>query len=344
MRDLAALRVPANGTMMDAIRAIDRGGVEIAFAVDFDGRVLGTVTDGDIRRDILRGSAFMEPYTYRRSFTAVGPEVGRAEVLDIMQARGIAQVPVLDEEGRLVGLHLLREILGAVERPNWAVVMAGGLGTRLRPLTDAVPKPMLKVAGRPILERIVLHLVSYGIRRVFLSVNYKAEVIEQHFGDGSRFGCRIEYLREEKPMGTAGALSLLPEKPSHPLIVMNGDLVTQANLGAMLDAHGGYQAITMGVRQYVHRIPYGCVTTDGDGLVSLLREKPDLSVLVNAGIYILDPCVVESMRLEQDHGRLDQEVFMTEVVERWKTGIFEIADEWTDIGRPDELRRARGAA
>ena len=141
------------------------------------------------------------------------PTVPRAEVLDIMQARRFEQVPIVDEQGKVIGLHLLHDILGNIARPNWAVVMAGGKGMRLRPLTEKLPKPMIRVAGRPLLERIILHLVSYGIRRIFLSVNHLAPVIEDYFEDGSKYGTKIEYLREDHPLGSGGAISLLPEIP-----------------------------------------------------------------------------------------------------------------------------------
>ena len=162
-----------------------------------------------------------------------------------------------------MGLHLLHEVLGAAPRSNWAVVLAGGQGQRLRPLTENLPKPMLKVAGRPILERIVLHLVGYGIRRIYLSVNYLAQVIQEHFGDGERFGCRIEYLHEDTPLGTGGCLSLLPEKPAVPLIVLNGDLVTQFDVGKMLEHHtSGRFAMTVGTREHPYTVPFGVVQSE----------------------------------------------------------------------------------
>jgi dTDP-glucose pyrophosphorylase len=331
--------VSANARLWDAMKAMDRSCAGLALVTDDAGRLVGTLTDGDVRRALLGGAEVddpLRPFIFR-NYTAVGPHVARAEVLDMMQARRIDQVPVLDDEGRLVGLHLLQEMLGPVERPNWAVVMAGGVGTRLRPLTDSLPKPMLKVAGRPILERIVLHLVGHGIRRVFLSVGYKAQVIEDHFGDGSRFGCRIEYLREDRPMGTAGALSLLPERPTHPLLVMNGDLVTQADVGVMLDAHGG--GITVGVRRYVHQVPFGTVAVEGSQIVGI-EEKPRLERLINAGVYVLSPNVLLLMPA-------GAEFPMTQLIaESLAFGVsaFEVQDDWLDVGQHDQLRLARGAA
>ena len=236
--------VPATARLVDAMQSLELSGVEIALLTDAEGRLAGIVTDGDIRRALLKGATMESPVGPHmvREFTRVGPDAGRAEVLDLMQARTLEQIPVVDAEGKLAGLHLLHELVGAIERPNWAVIMAGGKGVRLRPITEHLPKPMIPVAGRPILERLVLHLVGCGIRQVFLSINYLGHIVEQHFGDGSRFGCRIEYLREEQPLGTGGALALLPEPPTELLLVMNGDGVTQVDIGALLDFHerGGH--------------------------------------------------------------------------------------------------------
>lgn len=255
-----------------------------------------------------------------------------------MQSLVIHQVPVVDESGRVVGLHLLHELLGGIERPHWAVVMAGGRGTRLAPLTESIPKPMVRVAGRPILERLILHLVGFGIRRIFLSVHYLADVISSYFGDGSKFGCRIEYLQESEPLGTGGALSLLKEKPSSPVLVLNGDLVTQANLADMLDFHGrGRFVATMGVRQYTHQVPFGCVELKGGQVVGL-EEKPILDRSVNAGIYVLEPSLL---------GRVPKAAYpitalFEECLERREPiGAFEIRDDWLDVGQRDQLKQAQ---
>lgn len=321
---------------------IERGGAGLALVVDASLRMVGTLADGDIRRAILEGWELSSPLAphVRHNFVSVGAAVGRAEVLDLMQARQIAAIPVLDEEGHILGIHLMREILGAVERPNWAVVMAGGVGSRLRPLTEKLPKPMLKVAGRPILERIVLHLVGHGIRRVYLSVGYLGAVIEEHFGDGSRFGCRIEYLREHGPLGTGGALSLLPDTPTAPLVVMNGDLVTQADVGAMLESHEG-ASVTVGVRPWLCSIPFGCIEVE-DSRITRIEEKPTLARLVNAGVYVLSPSVLARVPAGVDFpitALLESCIAEGETVR-----AFEVDGEWTDVGQLDQLRLARGAA
>jgi dTDP-glucose pyrophosphorylase len=332
--------VPISRTLIDAMRVIEEGSVGVALVIDPSGRLVGMLTDGDIRRGILQGASLespLEPHV-RRRFTSVTPSAGRAEVLDLMQSLVIHQVPVVDENGRVVGLHLLHELLGGVERPHWAVIMAGGRGTRLAPLTETIPKPMVRVAGRPILERLVLHLVGFGIRRIFLSVHYLAEVISGYFGDGSKFGCRIEYLRETESLGTGGALSLLKEMPSSPLLVLNGDLVTQVNLADMLDFHArGRFMATMGVRQYTHQVPFGCVELRGDRVVSL-EEKPILDRCVNAGIYILEPGLLS--RVPKASYPITA-LFEDCLAKSEPVGAFEIREDWIDVGHREQLKQAQ---
>lgn len=342
---VSKLCLPPSGSIRDALAVIERGSEGICLMVDENQRLLGTVTDGDIRRALLKGASLedcVEPFA-RRQFTSVPVHASRAEVIDLMQARQLHQIPILDEEGRLKGLHLLHEILGSQPRPNWAVIMAGGKGTRLGELTKSTPKPMLKVAGRPILERLVLHLVGCGIRRIFISTNYLASIIEDHFGDGSRFGCRIDYLREntEEPLGTGGSLSLLPEQPEHPVFVCNGDLVTQVDVASLFDFHqeGSYLA-TIGVRNYAHEIPFGCLEVQ-DGRVNSIVEKPTVTQLINAGIYILSPEIIQ--RVPRKFFPIT-ELFDEAVRRQDRIGAFEIIDEWIDVGQREQLKQARGGA
>jgi dTDP-glucose pyrophosphorylase/CBS domain-containing protein len=337
-----ALTVHQSATLRQGMEAIEAGGAEIALVVDDSGRLLGTLTDGDVRRAILGGTKLTDPLddAMNRDFTALRAAAGRAEALDLMRALTITQIPIVDEMGHLLGLHLLREMIGAVPRPNWAVIMAGGRGERLSPVTDTTPKPMITVAGRPVLERIVLHLVGYGIRRIFVSVNYKAEVVERHFGDGSSLGCRIEYLREDQPLGTAGALSLLTEKPADALLVLNGDLLTQFDVGQMLAYHRSARYVaTVGIREYSHSIPFGVVRTC-DGQAISMAEKPVEVWDVNAGVYILEPELVA--RVPKDKA-ISMPAVMEECLARGEAvGTFRLDDDWIDIGRHDDLRKARG--
>lgn len=332
--------VQSQGTLREALQALQMGAAGIALIVKPNLTLEGVVTDGDIRRALLEGASLGDRVLdfVKKNVVTVSPETPRAEVLDLMQAMRIDQLPVLDHEGRVHGVHLLHEVLGAVERPNWAVIMAGGKGTRLGELTKATPKPMLKVAGRPILERLILHFVSFGVHRIFLSVNYLSEVIENYFGDGSRFGCQIEYLREEEPLGTGGSLSLLQEAPSHPIFVSNGDLVTQANLEDMLSFHeSGVFAMTVGIYDYTHQIPYGCVEHK-EGRVATIVEKPTVARSINAGIYIVNPPLLEM---------IPRKFFpITELIQlslrkNIPIGAWDVSDEWIDVGHKEELIRAR---
>jgi dTDP-glucose pyrophosphorylase len=341
---LDAYLVVETSTLREAMVAVDRGAARIALAVDADGRLTGVVTDGDLRRALLRGTALTDPVApvLTRAFLSVVPNDDRAAVLELMRARRIDAVPVVDADGHPIGLHLLQQFLEPVERPNWAVIMAGGQGVRLRPLTEHLPKPMLAVAGRPIIERLVLHCVGFGLKRIFVSVNYLGNVIEDHLGDGSRFGAAIEYLREDEPLGTAGALGLLPEAPIDPVLLLNGDLVTFADLGGLLGAHaaGGHRA-TIGIRRYLHTVPFGCVERDGDRVTGV-DEKPTLEREVNSGMYVLDPSVVATVRPGR---RLDTPDLIAELLAAGEpVGAFEIEDEWIDVGQREQLAAARGIA
>jgi dTDP-glucose pyrophosphorylase len=339
---LAVLVISERATIRDAMDAINSNGREVVLVRDVAGRIAGLITDGDIRRGLLAGLGLEASASavMTREFFSVAPGADRAYVLDVMKARQLAHVPVLDAERRLVAVHFLRELIGATEKSNVAVIMAGGRGTRLRALARRIPKPMVEVAGRPMLERIVLHLVGHGVRRIYLAVNYMAEAIERHFGDGAGFGCRIEYLRENVALGTGGALSLLPSRPQHPLLVLNGDLVTRADISAMLEAHAASGcAATMAVGPYEVQLPFGAVTERAGRLVSL-EEKPAIRRLVNRGIYVLEPGVLE-------HVPANREFPMTALFDALldagqPVAVFNFEDSWLDVGAPEDLRRAHG--
>lgn len=336
-------QIPPGSPVRKAMEALEAAATEIVLVVDDTRKVLGTVTDGDIRRTLLRGATLEHPVEIcmQRAFKSAPESAGRAEILDLMKAWSVSQIPLLDEEGRLVGLHLLHEIVGGHQRPNWAVIMAGGKGTRLRPITEHLPKPMIQIAGRPILERLVLHVLSFGVRRIFLSINYLGEMVQRHFGDGSQFGCEIEYLTEDKPLGTGGALSLLPALPEHPVLVMNGDVVTQADLGAMLDFHQRHHFdATMAIREYTHTVPFGCVETKDNRVVELV-EKPTLRQQVNTGIYVLSPSLLSNVpaRTEFPITQLFENCFDAGI----PVGAYLLQEDWIDVGHHDQLRQARGS-
>lgn len=340
-KEFEACFLAKQSTLHDAMSVLESPAFGVALIVDTNRRLQGILTDGDVRRALLSG-ATMDDWASRyanRSFVSVSPSMDRLAVIELMQARSIRAIPVVERTGTVVGLHLLHSLLGKERLPNVAVVMAGGKGTRLRPVTESVPKPMIEVAGRPILERIVYHLVSHGISRIYLSVNYMSHVIEDHFDDGTNFGCEIKYLRETEPMGTAGCLSMLPNSITDDVVVMNGDLIVQANLQSLLAHHRNRRNYaTMGVRTYAHQVPFGCVDTI-DGVITDLREKPVLEKKVNAGLYVLSPSAIAQIPTK----RFDMtELFQSAIQEQKQCGVFDIEGEWIDVGRHEDLSRARG--
>lgn len=334
-------KVPSSASLRDVLLAIDHGGLGAALLVEADGRLSGLLTDGDARRALLAGRSLDSPARalLRPDYIHVQQTTARPEVLDLMRARRIDLVPIVDEAGTLVGCHHLHDVLGVTERPNLAVIMAGGRGTRLGALTANTPKPMLRVAGRPIIERLVLHLAAFGIRDIRISINYLGHIIEDHFGDGSAFGCRIRYLREESELGTAGSLTLLEPRDA-PLLVVNGDLVTQADVGRMLDQHRASSAkLTVAVRRYFHTVPFGSVTLEGPLIVDI-EEKPTLSRFINAGLYVLDPTLVTRLARNQ---RVDMPTVVSESLRQGdEVQAFEIVDDWLDVGQHEQLNQARG--
>ena len=337
-------QVDISGTLRDVVLALDRGALRVALVMSVPSQLAGIFTDGDLRRALLRGASLdslLEP-EMQRHFTSVDPRVSRAEVLDLMQARQFTVVPIVDAAGTYHGCHHLHDLLGVAARSNVALIMAGGRGVRLGSLTANLPKPMIRVAGRPIIERMVLHLVGFGVRKIYVSLNYLGHIIEQHFGDGARFGCAIEYLREDRPLGTGGALSLLPELPSAPFVVVNGDVITQADLGAMLDAHEANATdvmITLATRRYVHTVPFGCIEVEGNRIVEV-EEKPTISRLINAGMYVVSPRLLARVARNTEFSMPSLIEGCLERGERVES--FEIADDWIDVGQKEQLAMARG--
>ena len=341
---LASLTTAQDSTIRDAMALLDANAREVVLVRDVERRIIGLITDGDIRRGLLAGATLQSPVTtvMSRDFFSVAPEVDRAAVLDLMKARTIQHVPVLDGERRLLAVHFLRDLIGATPKPNVAVVMVGGRGTRLRPITESIPKPMVEVAGRPILERIILHLVGHGIHNIYLATNYKATIIKGYFGDGANFGCNITYLHEDEPRGTGGPLSLLPVRPAHPLLVLNGDQVTRADLTRMLEHHRLRRAVaTIGVGPYQVEVPFGTVV-ERDGQLVGLQEKPSINFLINRGIYVLEP---ELLELVPGSGEFPiTSLFESLLADGKPVSVFYFDDYWLDVGRPADLRNANGLA
>lgn len=342
MKNLEKLFISENATIIEAMEKINEGASEIALVVDKKRRLIATVTDGDLRRGLLSGLSLNDPVKkcMHRNFIYVKEGTGKAEVLDLMKAHTIKQVPVLDSKGRVVGLHLMKEIIGAKEKANIALIMAGGRGERLRPITEEIPKPMIKVAGRPILERLILHLIGYGIKNIYLAVNYKSEMIEKHFLDGRELGCKINYIKEEKPLGTAGSLAFLPYIPKEPILVLNGDLLTQFNVEEMLNFHyKNKNSITIGAYDYVYEIPYG-VIEEKNGVLKKIKEKPSFVVPINAGIYIVSSEIL-SLVPKGNYFTMPELIEKTISLKK-KVGVYHIEGDWIDVGMPKDLKKAKG--
>jgi dTDP-glucose pyrophosphorylase len=340
MRNWRDVLLPPSARLGEVLARIDSAGYQIALIVDREERLLGVVTDGDVRRAILQDVPLSSPVSLVMNGSPVTARqgIGVREQLAAMRRHVVHQLPIVNERNVVVGLVLIDDLIGASDRPNWAVLMAGGLGSRLRPLTESVPKPMLVVRGKPLLENILENLVNEGFRRFFVSVNYRADMIMNHFGDGSSWGIEISYLREDARLGTAGALSLLPAAPPHPLIVMNGDLLTRASVSSLLEFHQAHgSAATMAVREYDLQVPYGVVHTDGERITAV-EEKPVQKFFINAGIYVLSPQALA-------HIPRDCSFDMPTLFERLNasgalTMAFPLREFWLDIGRVEDYVQA----
>lgn len=340
MADFRKVTIGLDSTVIDVIQTIEQGAIQIALVVDSEGVLLGTVTDGDIRRGLLRGIDLKGPVAsvLQARPRTIRVEEGKEAAYRLMRRLEIHHMPVVDAGGRLVGLELLDDLVKLNAQDTWVVLMAGGKGTRLMPLTASTPKPLLPVGGKPLIETIIGNFIDQGFQRFFLSLNYKAEMFRAHFGDGSRLGVSIEYLHEAEALGTAGALSLLPGRPPGPMIVMNGDLLTAIDFRNLLIFHREHKAAaTMCVREYSFQVPYGVVEIDGPRLMGIV-EKPVRSCFVSAGIYSLEPEMMDLL----PGGYYDMpDLFEAARTSGQETLAFPVREYWLDIGRVADLERAR---
>lgn len=345
MRNWRDAVVSRDDSVLKAIESIERGELQIALVLDADGRLAGSVTDGDIRRAILRGMTLDQPVSdvMNTSPFCVAANHDRKDLKETMRARRFHQVPVVDTEGRVIDLLVMDDLVSNRKgRGNWVVLMAGGLGKRLHPLTETTPKPLVDVGGRPLLETIIEKFVSQGFSSFLLAVNYKREQIKAHFGDGERWGIDIRYIEEQEARGTAGALSLIDTPMDLPLVVMNADLVTEVDFTKMIDFHEQQGALaTMGVRKYDFQVQFGVVEVE-DTRVLAINEKPVHKFLVNAGIYVLEPEALAEIPN-------DTAVDMPALFEKWldagrTCSAFPIHEYWLDIGRIEDLERADARA
>lgn len=340
MKDWKKTLISPATPILEAMHIIDTSALQIALVTGEDSKLIGVVTDGDIRRGLLRGVGLEEPVQQimHGEFTAANLKMAKEDVIALMKKKDLLQIPIVDDYGCVVDLKILVDMVNSPQRDNWIVLMAGGLGSRLKPLTDDCPKPLLRLGNKPILEIILENLSEYGFKKYFISVNYKAEMIEKYFGDGARWGIEITYLREKRAMGTAGALGLLPDCPRAPLIVMNADLLTKVNIHQFLDFHYAHKATaTMCVRDYHFQVPFGVVNIDQHRLISV-DEKPIHRFFVNAGIYALSPSALDYVPRNMPYDMTT--LFEDLITGGHETVVFPLREYWLDIGRLDDYERA----
>ncbi|MDE3740187.1 nucleotidyltransferase family protein [Pseudomonas resinovorans] len=342
MKKWQSTLIGPEASLEEAIATLDRVALRIVMVIDAERRLLGTLTDGDVRRALLkhlpldiqaREVMCTTPRTAARDWS-------KERILADMEKYQLLQLPVVDQDGRVIGLETLHDLLHKRHRNNPVFLMAGGFGTRLRPLTHNCPKPLLKVGEKPILELILESFINAGFHRFFISTHYMPEMIREHFGDGSRWGVSIRYVHEEEPLGTGGALGLLPhEEIDLPLFMMNGDLLTNLNFQNLLEFHQDHSGVaTMCVREYEHCVPYGVIQSEGHRIRSMV-EKPVHRFFINAGIYLLSPELVKSVA---PGTRVDMPTLLEHEIAAGKdVNMFPVHEYWLDIGRMEDFQRAQ---
>ncbi|RUO49513.1 nucleotidyltransferase family protein [Pseudidiomarina donghaiensis] len=333
--------VAPSTTLQSALKQLDEGALRIVLVCDEAMHLQGVVTDGDVRRGLLRGVGLEAPVSQVMNTQpiTVTPETSRSDAVALMQSKSILAIPVV-AEGHVIGLQTLQKLQSTHSYQNPVFIMAGGFGTRLRPLTDNTPKPMLKVGERPILETLLLNFIKSGFSNFYISTHYLPHVIRDYFGDGSKWNVNITYVHEEEPLGTGGALGLLPEStPELPLIMVNGDVLTSVDFERVLDFHMTHHALaTMCVREYDYQIPYGVIMGDGERIISM-EEKPIQRFFVNAGIYVISPEIFKNV---EKHTRIDMPTLLQTYLDANEdVFMFPIHEYWLDIGRMDDFKRAQ---
>lgn len=330
---------PIQVTIKEVVNILDKVALRIVLITGESDFLIGTISDGDVRRGLLKGldlSSSIESII-KKNPIVVSPEVNRELVLQIMTSNKIQQIPIINEKNQVIGLHLWDELNKPVVCSNIIVIMAGGKGTRLHPQTKICPKPLLPVAGKPILEHLIDRAKNQGFTNFVLAIHYLGQMIEDHFGDGDKFGVKIQYLRESSPLGTAGALSLLDSKPESSFIVTNGDVITDINYVELLNYHQqNNAAATMAVRGYELQNPYGVVKTQGLEIIGF-EEKPIFRSHINAGVYVLEPSVLNVLEKSVP---CDMPTLLKRLQEESKRLIaFPIHEPWFELGRPEEFKK-----
>lgn len=329
-----------SNTLIEVINNINDSQLQVCFIVDKDSNLVGSITDGDIRRGLINGMSMenLASEIMQKNPVYISNDKSNEDAQHLMLLRKINQLPVVNDAGKLIGLFIKDELLTYKQRENYILIMAGGFGKRMMPLTENLPKPMLQVRGKPILEHIILNAKSQGFKNFLISVHYLSDSIIEYFGDGSSFNVSIEYLQENEPLGTAGCLSLIDFKITAPLIITNGDLLTDINYCHLLDFHHANNSdATMAIKKYELQNPYGVVNTDGIDIQSF-EEKPIQISYVNAGIYAINPSTIKFLKPYTFCNMPD--FFMDIKKEDHKTIAYPIHETWADLGHPNELSDA----
>jgi dTDP-glucose pyrophosphorylase len=339
MLDWKSIIINPEDSINNAIQLLNKG-IRILLVAKTDNILMGTVTDGDIRRGLIRKlpmESSVKQVMNKNPITSLSP-YSRKEVLTQMSEKDLLHMPIVGNDGALCGLETLQHLIEKKSYDNPIFLMAGGFGSRLHPLTDKTPKPLLHVGNKPLLETILMQFIDAGFHNFFISIYYKSEMIKEYFGDGSSWGVSIQYVQEEKPLGTAGALALLPDDlPDLPLIMMNGDILTKIDLEYLLHFHNNNSAIaTMCVRKYDFQVPYGVVEIN-ESHVTDMKEKPLHSYFINAGIYVIDRSLIKN---NNQNSKIDMPDFLYKHIDKKQIKAFPIHEYWLDIGHMKEYERA----
>ena len=338
--NIEQILIPPTTTILETLKVIDDAAVEIALVVDSEKHLLGTVTDGDIRRGLIKGSKLDEPIDKLMNSKPITAQLNTSddELLFLMTNKSIKHLPLIDKDFKVIRLVLLKDLIKGKKRPNLAVIMAGGLGTRLGELTKETPKPLLPIAGKPLISLIAEQLCSHGIEQIFISINYKGSKIKDWFKNNPILGSNISFLEEKEFLGTAGALSLLPTIPSEPFVVINGDIISPINYGSLLEFHNAnHNSMTLCTREYSFQVPYGVLQINGSKLLSI-EEKPSQNIFINAGIYVLSP---ELLSYIPKNKRYDMPELINTALNKGKNiSCYPVSDFWLDIGTPKDYLKA----
>ncbi len=333
--------IAPNITVKEALQVINDNAYRAAFVLD-NGKLIGMVTDGDIRRGLLKNIGLDDEVSKimnRSPIFCYQEDVSPQNIKEILIKHRFLHVPIVDNNHHLVNVLTYDSFLQTKKLDNPVFIMAGGFGTRLKPLTDNCPKPMLRIGDKPILERIMLHLKKCGFYNFYFSTHYLAEQITDYFGNGEQWGVSIKYVYEEQPLGTGGALSLLPDELNLPLIVTNGDVMTKVDFAQLLSFHNDHESCaTVAVREYYHQVPFGVIEIDGHYIKGMV-EKPRNHSFVNAGIYVLQPEVIKSVKSNE---KIDMPtLLLNHMSNEQKISCFPIHEYWLDVGRMDDFELAK---